>query len=79
MGWLIAIVGSRVGRLVAGVLAVMATILGVFYSGKREEKKNQEVKDLKDYKETKERIDEVKPSPDRDAALKRLRDNDQLL
>jgi len=78
MGWLITIVGSRVGRLAAGALAAMATILGLFYAGARSEKKNQKIKDLEDFKDTKERIDEVKPSLDRDAATKRLRDNNQL-
>jgi len=67
-----------VGRLAAGALAAMATILGLFYAGARSEKKNQKIKDLEDFKDTKERIDEVKPSLDRDAATKRLRDNNQL-
>ena len=78
MGWLLAIVGSRVGRLVAGVLAVGGMILAIFSSGKRSERQNQRVRDLEDYKETKERIDEVDASADRDAAIERLRDNDQL-
>jgi len=78
LGWLITIVGSRIGKLAAGALAAMATILGLFYAGQRSEKKNQKIEDLEDFKDTKERIDEVKPSTDRDAALKRLRDNDQL-
>ena len=78
MSWLLTIVGSRLARLVGTVLAAGAGILAIFLSGKRSEKLNQKVEDLEAYKDTKEKIDEVKPSSDRDAALKRLRDNDQL-
>lgn len=78
MGWLLSVVGSRILSLVAGALAVGGSILAIFLSGKRSERLNRKVQDLEDYKETKERIDEVDASPDRDAALERLRDNDQL-
>ena len=78
MGWLLGVVGSRILSLVGAVLAVSGSILAIFMSGKRSERLNRKVQDLEDYKETKERIDEVDASPDRDAALERLRDNDQL-
>lgn len=78
LAWLAASVGSRLMRLVAIASAVGAMILGVFFAGKRDAKKDQEIKDLKDYKDTKERIDEAKPSDNRDDALKRLSRNNQL-
>ena len=78
MGWLLSIVGSRIASLVGGVLAVGGMILAVFLSGKRSERQNRKVKDLEAYKNTKERIDEVDAADSRDAALDRLRDNDQL-
>lgn len=72
------LVGSRIRNLVAGVLAVGVLVLGLIQYGRQTEKHKQEVRDLKDYKDTRERIDEVEPSSDRDSALERLRDNNQL-
>ena len=78
MTWLIATVGSKLMSLVAGVLAVVGTILLAFQSGKSSEKKNQKIKDLEAYKKTREKIDEVPTNTDVDAAIKRLRDNGGL-
>lgn len=72
------LVGSRIRNLVAGVLAVGVLVLGLIQYGRQTQKHKQEVRDLKDYKDTRERIDEVEPSSDRDSALERLRDNNQL-
>ena len=57
MMWLIGFVGSKVGRLVASALAALATILLVFNAGRRDMKKDLQVKDLKDYKKVKEAED----------------------
>ena len=71
------IVGSRVQRLVAGALGVLVVLFGAIQFGRQKEDK-QKVQNLKAYKETREKIDEVEVNTDRDAALDRLRDNDQL-
>jgi len=73
--WLIGFVGSKLGRLVASVLAVMASILLAFQLGKKDMKKNQEVKNLKDYKKAKEAEDEVDTNLDRASRIDRMRDN----
>lgn len=78
MGWIIALVGSRLKALVASVLAVGGLILLVFTAGKQSEKNKQKVKDLQNYKETRERIDETPISTDRDTSIERLRDNGQV-
>ena len=72
------LVGSRLRNLAVSVLAAVVFIFGLIQYGRQTQKHKDEVKDLKDYKETRERIDEVQPSADRDAALERLRRNNQL-
>jgi hypothetical protein len=76
MWW--ALVGYRLRNLAASVLAVGVLVFGLIQYGKKTQKDKQEVKDLKDYKDTRERIDAVKPADTRDAALKRMRDNNQI-
>tara|TARA_R110000803_G_scaffold183113_2_gene245477 strand:+ start:277 stop:516 length:240 start_codon:yes stop_codon:yes gene_type:complete len=76
--WLIGFVGSKVGRLVAGALAVLASILLVFKAGQRDQKKQQQVDGLKDYKKNMEKIDEVDVNTDLDSATKRLSKNGGL-
>lgn len=76
MWWML--VGSRLRSLAASVLAVTVLVIGLIQYGKKAQKDKQELKDLKDYKDTRERIDAVKPSADRDAALRRLRSNKQV-
>lgn len=77
--WLFSlIVGSRLKRLAAGVLAVIVTAFGLIQYGKLSQKKKQKIEEIEDYKETRERIDDAERSPDRDAAVKRLRKNNQL-
>jgi hypothetical protein len=76
MWW--ALVGYRLRNLAASVLAVAVLVIGLIQYGKKTQKDKQEVKDLKDYKDTRERIDAVKPADTRDAALKRMRDNNQI-
>lgn len=72
------IVGSRIGRLVAGALGVLAGILLVYKAGQRDQKKNQKIKDLEDYKETMDDIQDVDINTTRDDALERLRKSGKL-
>ena len=72
------LVGSRLRNLAVSALAAIVFVFGLIQYGRQTQKHKEEVKDLKDYKETRERIDEVEPSSDRDAALERLRRNNQL-
>jgi len=69
---------SKIGRVLSSALAILAAIGAVFMAGKRDEKKARQIEDLRDYKETKEKIDETPVTRTRDAAVERLRDNDQL-
>ena len=75
---MISLLTSKLGRMVSGLLAGMGLLVGVYFYGKQTQKQKQKVKDLEGYKETREKIDAVEINTDRDAALDRLRDNDQL-
>lgn len=64
--------------LVATALAAGASILLVFFSGKRSEQKRQKIKDLEAYKEAREAMDEVDTDLDRDARIERLRNHNNV-
>jgi|TARA_R110000772_G_scaffold94334_4_gene192180 hypothetical protein len=70
--WILKFVGSKLGLLVASVLGVLGSIVLVFGAGKRDQKKDQDLKDLEEYVETREKLDEVVVNDDVDAALERL-------
>lgn len=72
------IVGSQIGRLAASVLAAIAIVFGLILYGKKIQKQQEKMEDLEDYKKIRERIDETPISVDLDAAIDRLRDNNQL-
>lgn len=72
------LVGSRLGRAVAAVLAAILSILGLIKYGKSLQKKEQKAEDLKDYVKVKERADEVPVNTTRDAAVERLRSGGHL-
>lgn len=76
--WLFRIVGSKLMSLVATTLAAGASILLVFFSGKRSEQKRQKIKDLEAYKEAREAMDEVDTDLDRDARIERLRNHNNV-
>lgn len=77
--WLLnLLVGSRLKRLAASALAVILTVFGLIQYGRMTEKTKQKTEELKEYKKTRERIDDAERSPDRDAALERMRKNNQL-
>lgn len=75
---MLSLLTSKLGRMLSGLLAGMGLLVGVYLYGKQTQKQKQKVKDLEGYKETREKIDAVEINTDRDAALDRLRDNDQL-
>jgi hypothetical protein len=75
---MLSLLTSKLGRIVSGLLAGMGLLVGVFLYGKQTQKQKQKIKDLEGYKDTREKIDEVEINTDRDAALDRLRDNNQL-
>lgn len=64
--------------LVATALAAGASILLVFFSGKRSEQKRQKIKDLEAYKGAREAMDEVDTDLDRDARIERLRNHNNV-
>ncbi len=75
---MLSLLTSKIVRMLSGLLAGMGLLVGVFLYGKQTQKQKQKVKDLEGYKDTREKIDEVEINTDRDSALDRLRDNNQL-
>jgi hypothetical protein len=73
--WLLNFVGTKVGRLVASVLAVLGSILLVFKMGQRDQSQKQKIKDLEGLKEALEKVNEVDTNLDRSARIERMRDN----
>lgn len=69
---------TKLGRILSSILFVVSAVAAIFVAGKRDEKKARQIEDLKDYKETKEKIDETPVHRNRDAAIDRLRNHDQL-
>ena len=72
------LVTSKLGRMFSAFGAAVVAILAVFAAGKRSNQKDTQVQYLKGYIKAQERVNEVEVSADRDAAIKRLRDNNQL-
>lgn len=75
---LMAFLGSKAGKLMAMVAVVLSLFAYVFSAGKESQEKDHKLQAVKDAAKTKERIADVKVSPDRDAAIDRLRDNGNL-
>jgi len=76
--WLLNFVGTKVGRLVASVLAVLGSILLVFKMGQRDQSQKQKIKDLEGLKEALEKVNEVDTNLDRSARIERMRNNDAV-
>ena len=70
--------GTRIGRLLGAVLATAVLLLSTFQYGRKAQRDEDRVDDMEDYIETKKEIDDVEASPDRDAAINRLRRNGWL-
>lgn len=75
---MLSLLTSKLGRMLSGLVAGMSILVGVYFYGKQTQKQKQKVKDLEGYKDTREKIDAVEINTDRDDALDRLRDNNQL-
>ena len=73
-----AFIGSKIGKLITTMVALLGAVLLIFKAGQRDQKKAQKIKDLEGYQETREKIDEVEVNTDRAAATKRLRNNGDL-
>jgi len=73
-GWITAIPG-KLKMALAGVLLGIGLLFSAFMVGRQSQKDAFKVDGLEDYKHTREKIDEVDPSDDPDAALERLRRN----
>lgn len=71
--WLLNFVGTKVGRLVASVLAVLGMILLVFAKGKQSERQKQRLKSAEDELEARRAVDEVDTDLERDARIERMR------
>lgn len=69
---------SKLGRVLASVLAALAIVAAVFFAGKREAKQDQKVDRLQEYIDTNERVRNVEINTSRDAALERLHGSGQL-
>lgn len=66
---------SRLGKILGAVLLATALFFGLIQYGKIGEQKDQRIQKLEEYTSTKQRIEDVKISPSRDAAVERLRGN----
>jgi hypothetical protein len=63
--------GSRVGRAVAAIGAMLAIAWYVYLTGKREERRARKLRDLTDHIETRRRMDDaVESVPDNVAAAR---------
>ena len=69
--WLLA---TRLGRVLAGALAGVLALLGIWYAGKREGRQDAAQKADKDYIDTRKRIDHAEKPSDPDAARAWLAD-----
>lgn len=72
---MLSILKSKLAQLLGAVLFALSILWGVFQAGRKDQREDDRVEDMEKYIETKENIDDVETSPDRDSALKRLRDN----
>ena len=66
---------TSIQRILAALVAAGALLLGVFTFGKSTQKQKQRVEELESFVKTEEKINEVNASPDRNAAIERMRRN----
>lgn len=67
---------TRLGRLAGAALLAVGVILGAVRYGTTRERSRATTEALRGALKTQEKVNEVRASDDRDAALERLRDND---
>jgi hypothetical protein len=72
---MIAFLSTRLGKLVAALVAAAGILLATFSYGRKAEREDQIAEDNADYIDTTKEITNVEVSTDPDDAFKRLRDN----
>jgi len=75
---LLATLKSKIVQRAGAILVALSVFLGLFQYGRKTQRDDNRVGDMEDYIETKKRIENVQNSPDRDAALERMRRNGWL-
>ena len=63
---------SKLFGMLGSITLVLSILMGVFQYGRKDQREERRVEDMEDYVKTKERIDEVQPTDNRDANLRRL-------
>ena len=75
---LLATLKSKIVQSAGAILVALSVLFGLFQYGRKTQRDDNRVEDMEDYIETKKRIENVQNSPDRDAALERMRRNGWL-
>ena len=69
---------SKIVQRAGAIFVALSVLFGLFQYGRKTQRDDNRVEDMEDYIETKKRIENVQNSPDRDAALERMRRNGWL-
>ena len=69
---------SKIVQIAGAIFVALSVLFGLFQYGRKTQRDDNRVEDMEDYIETKKRIENVQNSPDRDAALERMRRNGWL-
>ena len=75
---LLATLKSKIVQIAGAIIVALSVLFGLFQYGRKTQRDDNRVEDMEDYIETKKRIENVQNSPDRDAALERMRRNGWL-
>ena len=75
---LLATLKSKIVQRAGAIFVALSVLFGLFQYGRKTQRDDNRVGDMEDYIETKKRIENVQNSPDRDAALERMRRNGWL-
>ena len=75
---LLATLKCKIVQRAGAILVALSVLFGLFQYGRKTQRDDNRVEDMEDYIETKKRIENVQNSPDRDAALERMRRNGWL-
>lgn len=72
---MISVLKGNLINVLGAVAIALSVLFGVFQYGRKDQREDDRVEDMEKYIDIKEKLDEVDSSPNRDAAIKRLRDN----
>jgi len=75
---LLATLKSKIVQRAGAIFVALSVLFGLFQYGRKTQRDDNRVGDMEDYIETKKRIENVQNSPDRGAALERMRRNGWL-